>query len=396
MASYEHQRQRHDEDQQSLVHHGSMVPCSGFGPEARHTTALSSPGVRLWHPRRLAHERPIPPDGLLGRMSIGARVWVETEVFDPMFCECRRHRIRWRVAPKQRGKWTRNTFVLVVRQLGSETERVPLAGQHDSPLVARDAGTFPGSAKLRSMTWQEPSESSTDPRAVLAQVVATKPGASFTSRERFEASMPDGCRIALQDRETHIWRRAAVDLYLTTEEPDGVATLPAGTIFGRRAFAAVGDDVRASTLVADSQTLAILERLLTARDRLRITNSDILVRTTLRSTGVAIRQCEALAELAELLESKYPLPPPSAIQLPPALEDLADLVTRFAIGDDGLRASRIADAGDQELRGLIEAVVQRRDQIEAAEAEESDLMWLIEAAVDARAELNERAQRSGV
>ncbi len=64
-------------------------------------------------------------------MSIGARVRVETEVFDPMFCECRRHRVRGRVAPKQRGKWTRNTFVLVVRQLGSETERVPLAGQHD-------------------------------------------------------------------------------------------------------------------------------------------------------------------------------------------------------------------------------------------------------------------------
>ena len=72
-----------------------------------------------------------------------------------------------------------------------------------------------------------------------------------------------------------------------------------------------------------------------------------------------------------------------------------ELTRRWAIGDDCLRDDALTAATTEELQLLLDTVIANYQAIEAiVDREDTDLLWLLEAAADARAELTERSGRA--
>jgi hypothetical protein len=179
-------------------------------------------------------------------------------------------------------------------------------------------------------------------------------------------------------------------VYLTVGRPDSTAIRVVGNIGAHPAFGAELPDEAAHEAVRDPDTGRQLVELMADAEFLRITNNDITVIDSEPSVEGLERRCERLREVASTLEAKWPLTGHAEVSALPA--DLAAIVLRWAEGDDGKRAWKIGSASTGDLRHLLDVVVHRRTEIEQAVEIDSDLIWVLEAAAEARRELDERSE----
>jgi hypothetical protein len=228
-----------------------------------------------------------------------------------------------------------------------------------------------------------------DRASTLRAVRSRLQGATWEERgDWLELRTPDGCALSTQDAGIFGTVPVSTRLYLTVGRPDSSAPRAVGTVGGHVAYGPEPPDDAADQAVRDAGLVHQLEELMGDVAFVRITNTDITVIDGEPSVRGLERRCNQLRDLATTLEARWPLIRDSTMsELPP---EFAALVTRWGEGDDGKRERMISSASTVDLERLVKSVIERGNEIEHAVDVDSDLLWVLEAAAEARRELDER------
>jgi hypothetical protein len=222
---------------------------------------------------------------------------------------------------------------------------------------------------------------------VLRQLARLTGGTYRNDGVSRHVELPDGVSVSLQHGYYGLlWVRAPSSLYVSIGQRDHVATEFATTIRGRRLYLPPEDIAQAARLKADPVLADSVDALLGKGEMTLINHSDIIVGGSLRDAPAEVQRAAALARLAKHVTETWQPGPPREPDIPDAFRRFA----HFAIGDDGDRSERLAATSDEELLDLVASVLADYDALDAQANDDSDVIWLLEALMDALYELGER------